>query len=290
MLHVQESVNHGNILLANMIPGPIIHPQPSTSNSRSAKVIGQLQATLDNLQNELTTAHTQLDAARQAKRMYESQSHHYLETNQDYRANIQDLMQVLTSKQAVVATTKTASTDLEARVKHLKTEAMTSRKQLEDLRKRELVLENDRNTTVAEKALVERQQNVFRESVGSLENRFERETGSIYRDLELIQQHIYGVTSQSEQWAKCLEKQIRTDIVRRSQQVREIQASRLRLKANTHYFIERVQKDLQRLMESINQSIANQDSPRQTVEKYKKEMEAMSSRINSYATHTSYSG
>ncbi|KAL0074268.1 hypothetical protein J3Q64DRAFT_1772963 [Phycomyces blakesleeanus] len=218
--------------------------------------------------------------------MYESQSHHYLETNQDYRVNIQDMMQILTSKQAVVATTKTSSTDLEARVKHLKTEAMMSRKQLEDLRKRELVLENDRNTTVAEKALVERQQNVFRESVSSLENRFEREAGSLDRDLELVQQHIYRVTIQSEQWAKRLEKQIRTDIVRRSQQVREIQASRLRLKANTHCFIERVQKDLQRLTEGINQSIINKDSPRQTVEKYKKDMEAMSARINSYAAQS----
>lgn len=71
---------------------------------------------------------------------HEKETTNYTNSNKIYRARIQEIMQVLKSKQSILEGTKGSSTQLEFKVKQLKGEALASRRQLEDLRRREQVL------------------------------------------------------------------------------------------------------------------------------------------------------
>ncbi|KAI7861906.1 hypothetical protein BDF14DRAFT_1862495 [Spinellus fusiger] len=264
----------------------VVYPQPSLSTPlRTVKVIEQLQSTYDQLENKILLIQSQLTSIREAKSSHEAQSQHFLTTNQDYRANIQELMQVLHSKQLIVTTTKTTSTQLEAQVKQLKTQALSSRQQLQDLFKKETLLEQDRNTTVTERTCVEQQQKVLRMSVQALFHRYDCETHSprLAHDLALVQHQIQTLTSQTQLWTQTLENQVKQETARRKEWVGRIERNDSRLRATTQTFVVCVLKELELLRREMESFCGLWD--RRTLDQWRNGVQCLVLRINVYVAN-----
>ncbi|KAI9268066.1 hypothetical protein BDA99DRAFT_558247 [Phascolomyces articulosus] len=282
MLHVQEST-HSSLLLAPMLTPPSVHPQPTTSTSaRTTRVVEQLQDTLDNLQKELISTRSQLETARQAKAQSELDAHNYVESNKKFRGDIQVLMQTLEGKQQILDSTKKSSMTMEAQVKKLRDEALASRKKLEELRRKEQVLERDRNAAVAEKEQTERQHIVLKESVQRLETRFEREVAGLRQDLSLVQSQVQLMSERSQLIATLSEQKIKQCAAERKELIAGLQAMRGQMQDNLQCFVQQMRTELAPLLDHVNQSSSTIKDFEYSVLRCRGEVNGLVARIRAY--------
>ncbi|KAI7883215.1 hypothetical protein K492DRAFT_159723 [Lichtheimia hyalospora FSU 10163] len=288
MLQVQES-SHSTLLLAPMLTPPAsVHPQPTTSSSsRSTRVVEQLQDTLNGLQKELVSTRLQLETARQTKAQSEIDAQNYVESNKQYRHDIKGLMQVLESKQELLDTTKRSSMAMEAQVKKLRDEALASRKKLEELRRKEQVLERDRNAAVAEKEQTERQQIVLKQAMESLATRFEREVCGLRQDLDSVQHQVQVMADGSETIARTVEAKIQQCTQERKMLITRMQTLRSHMQGNLQQFVDQMHAEIQPLLRSVNQSASTTKDFEYSVLKCRGEVNGLVARIRAYTAEAS---
>ncbi|KAI9490933.1 hypothetical protein BDB00DRAFT_960437 [Zychaea mexicana] len=281
MLHVQES-SHSTLLLGPMLTPPV-HPQPTTStSSRTTRVVEQLQDTLDNLQKELISTRSQLETARQAKAQSELDAHNYVESNKKYRTDIQGLMQTLEVKQQVLDTTKKSSMAMEAQVKKLRDEALASRKKLEELRRKEQVLERDRNVAVAEKEQTERQHIVLKESVARLSTRFEREAAGLRQDLTSVQDQVSLMSERGKLIAQLSEQKIKQCAAERKELIAGLEIMRVKMQENLQRFVQQMRAEIGPLLDDVNQSTSTTKDFEYAVLRCRGEVNGLVARIRAY--------
>ncbi|ORY93088.1 hypothetical protein BCR43DRAFT_496306 [Syncephalastrum racemosum] len=266
-----------------MLPTPALHPTPSSSSSsRSTRVVEQLQDTLETLQKELVSTRAQLHAARQTKSQCEREAHDYVESNKQFRKDIQGLMSLLESKQKLLDDTKKSSMAMEAKVKQLKNEALGSRQKLEALRRREQVLERDRDAAVAQKCQTERQQIVLRSSIKTLEHRLEQEVASLRHDLHHIRDQAATVSDQSRRVAQDTEAKIKTCTTARDQLLHRALVLRKDQEDNFSNFVNEIQAKLQELLQAVDRSKADTQSVDYAAHKCRGEVNGLVARIRAY--------
>lgn len=179
--------------------------------------------------------------------------------------------------------------EMEAQVKKLRDEALASRKKLEELRRKEQVLERDRNAAVAEKEQTERQQIVLLESIKSLESRFEREVAVLRRDLAVVQSYISEVSERSARVAREIEQKIEQQVAARRQLIEHLETVRKKMQANLHQFVEQMRAELQPLLDDVNRSTAHTKDFEYAVIRCRGEVNGLVARIRAYTAEASSS-
>ncbi|RCH77500.1 hypothetical protein CU098_004066, partial [Rhizopus stolonifer] len=246
MLYVQESFAHSSSLLMSP-PMTISQPQPL---SPSLKMVDQLTSKYESVQRELAATQIQIESARQVKLQYEKEASNYTNNNKAIRNHIQETMQILESKQKILERTKGSSLALENKVKQLKNQAMTSRAQLEDLRKREQVIQHDRDSALKEKKHLEHQQFLLRDSVKQLRARCDREAALLKKDYGLLVEQINYIKEKSE----CTMELIEIKLLKRRQTMEHLANTKEQFKLNTEGFVHQVRVQLQALKTEIERS------------------------------------
>ncbi|KAI8970018.1 hypothetical protein BDF20DRAFT_915895 [Mycotypha africana] len=259
-------------------PVSVIIPQPSTS-SRSTKVIEHLSDKYEFIQKEIASTKSQLDLMRQAKLQFDTEAINHANSNKIYRVKIKEVMQVLESKQKLLDGTKGTSVQLESRVKQLKDEALASRRQLEDLRKRELVLEHDRDMAIKERNQTKQKQQSMQDSVEQLRIRHEREVTALQNDQTLLSDHARYLTERNERLVKLVTMKMNT----RQQSIEHLTKLKVQLQTNTAAFVKEIDVALQTLKFIAEQSIS--ESRNYTVAAYqcRSEVNALFARIKAIA-------
>ncbi|ORZ17207.1 hypothetical protein BCR42DRAFT_374349 [Absidia repens] len=256
-------------------------PQPSksSSNSRSNRVIEELQETWDTLQKDLVTIKAQLDSAREAKKNNEQQSKEYVQSNQECRIHIQELMELLESKQQSLDLTKQQSVELENQVKQLKTDALTSRKHLDDLKKRETQLGQDRDAAVLAKARVEQQQKVLQQSIQDMDNRFIKEQQMLKKELDTIQRQLEQVSTRNQLIAEMMVANVENETEARQELIRQVGIQQKDYGQATGLFVDRIRSELQTLLdEATSLGYLSQE-----VKQCQDEVNGLVQRIQSYS-------
>lgn len=159
-------------------------------------------------------------------------------------------MQVLESKQKALEGTKGSSNQLELKVKQLKDEALASRRQLEDLRRREQVLEHDRDVAVKEKNQTKQKQNLLQGSIEQLRVRYEREIALLAKDHSVLIEQSKYITERNE----CMAELISLKLAQRKNYIENLTMMKKQLQVNTSNFVENVRSHLQALKTEIDQS------------------------------------
>ncbi|KAG1254056.1 hypothetical protein G6F68_011040 [Rhizopus microsporus] len=249
MLHIQESFAHNSSLLMSPPITVVVQPQPSTS-SRTNKVAEQLNYKLDVTQKEIASIRNQLETIRQTKAQNEKDTQYYTSSNKILRTRIKEIMQALESKQKSLDETKRASSELELKVKQLKDEALASRRQLEDLRRREQVLEHDRDVAVKERNQLKRKQNLLGDSVEQLRDRCEKEMVSLRKDHSLLVEQAKLITERNELMMELVHKKLK----QRRQQTDNIALVKRQLRTNISAFVSHAKSLLDALKLDVEQS------------------------------------
>lgn len=249
MLHVQESFVHTSNLLMTPPITVMVQPQPSSS-SRSNKVVEQLSGRLESIYLDIAATRQQLETIRQNKLQHEKDITNNTNSNKVCRTRIKEIMQVLESKQKALEGTKGSSNQLELKVKQLKDEALASRRQLEDLRRREQVLEHDRDVAVKEKNQTKQKQNLLQDSIEQLRVRCEREIALLAKDHSVLIEQSKYITERNE----CMAELISLKLAQRKNYIENLTMMKKQLQVNTSNFVENVRSHLQALKTEIDQS------------------------------------
>ncbi|KAI9018610.1 hypothetical protein CLU79DRAFT_837197 [Phycomyces nitens] len=266
-----------------MLSTPAIPITLSASSSRSTRVISQLNETWENVQKELATAKSQYEALCAAKKQNETDALAFAESNTVYRANIQQLMQVLESKQQVLDNTKGSSQDLEAEVKRLKDEAMQSRKQLEDLRKKEQVLALDRDRAVAAKDQVQRQYDVLRESLVGLDSKCERQVAGLKHSLGSVHLQMKQMMEDTHAATEWLEEEIQAHAVERGHSIRALEDIESQMGGAGKVYVDEIQQELQQLLDNLALHSSHTEDWKQAVEQCRGQVSGLVHRIREYS-------
>ncbi|KAI8090472.1 hypothetical protein BDF21DRAFT_357030 [Thamnidium elegans] len=248
MLHVQESFHNSNLLMSPPMT-VIVQPQPSNS-SRSNKVVEQLNGKLELVYREIASTRLQLESICQTKLQHEKDTVNYTNSNKIFRTRIKEIMQVLESKQKVLEGTKGSSSQLELKVKQLKDEALASRRQLEDLRRREQVLEHDRDVAVKEKNQMKQKQSLLQDSIDQLRIRCEREMALLQKDHSILIEQARNITDKNENMIELITFKLK----QRRQHIESLALMKRQLRSNTETFVENVRTHLQALKTEIQDS------------------------------------
>ncbi|EPB89255.1 hypothetical protein HMPREF1544_03879 [Mucor circinelloides 1006PhL] len=248
MLHVQESFINSSLLMTPPMT-VIVQPQPSSS-SRSNKVIEQLSNKYELIQKDLAATRAQLEIMRQTKLKHEKDTINYTNSNKVYRNRIKEIMQVLESKQKALEGTKGSSSQLELKVKQLKDEALASRRQLEDLRRREQVLEHDRDVAVKEKNQIKYKQHVLQDSIDQLRVRCDREVALLQKDHSILIDQARYITERNEHMIELISLKLK----QRRQHIEHLALMKRQLRSNTEAFVQDVRNHLQALKTEIDES------------------------------------
>lgn len=227
----------------------MVQPQPSSS-SRSNKVVEQLSGRLESIYLDIAATRQQLETIRQNKLQHEKDITNNTNSNKVCRTRIKEIMQVLESKQKALEGTKGSSNQLELKVKQLKDEALASRRQLEDLRRREQVLEHDRDVAVKEKNQTKQKQNLLQGSIEQLRVRYEREIALLAKDHSVLIEQSKYITERNE----CMAELISLKLAQRKNYIENLTMMKKQLQVNTSNFVENVRSHLQALKTEIDQS------------------------------------
>ncbi|ORZ18138.1 hypothetical protein BCR42DRAFT_350697 [Absidia repens] len=173
-------------------------PTRSSSYSRTTRVIEELQVVWDALQKDLVSVRSQLESAREAKKMHDQQSKSYVESNQECRHHIQALMALLESKQQGLQQTKQVSTTLETQAKQLKDAAVDARAQADTLKKQETQLGQEKETTMLAKARVVQQHKVLHQALQQLDQRAHHEHTQMKKQLAMVQSQLDQVIARNQ--------------------------------------------------------------------------------------------
>ncbi|KAL0080149.1 hypothetical protein J3Q64DRAFT_1752933 [Phycomyces blakesleeanus] len=266
-----------------MLSTPSIPITLSASSSRSTRVIGQLNETWEKIQKEVATAKSQYEALCAAKQQNENDAIAFAESNTVYRANIQQLMQVLESKQQVLDNTKESSQELEAEVKRLKDEAMASRRQLEDLRKKEQVLEQDRDRAVAAKEQVQRQYDVLRESLVGLDSKCERQVAGLKHSLGSVHLQMKQMMEDTHVATEWLENEIQNHAAERAHSAQVLEEVHSKMNEADKVYVDEIQQELQQLLDNLTLHSSHNEDWKQAVEQCRGQVSGLVHRIREYS-------
>ncbi|CAO3678144.1 unnamed protein product [Rhizopus stolonifer] len=227
-------------------------PRSASSNSRTTRVLEELQGNLENIQKELENTKAQLESVRDAKDQHERDNEDYIESNKNLRAEIQEVVQVLGSKQQLLDDSKKTYTASENKVKQLKEEAAAARKELDDLKRREHTIEKECRTVENLKEKLVQQNKLLEQSVAQHQAEFSQEMEAQRELLASIQQEIERLKSSD------MDDLIKTKMEEQAKERRNIVENMKRVEQeiefNTKAFIEQVKKEL---LDVINGLVAD---------------------------------
>lgn len=241
-------------------------PRPASSSSRSTRVLEELQENLENIQKELENTKQQvnnnnifkvspshmyqLQVARDTKEQYEKENQSFIESNKQLRAEIHEVMQVLESKQQLLDDTKKQYLSNENRVKQLKDEAMAARKELDDLKRRELMIEKERRTVEILKEKLSQQSKLLDQSVTRHQTEFDKEIQAQKELLESIQQETQRLKSLNI--ADIVKEKVEKQASERKRLIEDLKRVEEEMEENTQSFIEQIKSDLTALLNHVD--------------------------------------
>ncbi|KAI7857683.1 hypothetical protein BDC45DRAFT_566133 [Circinella umbellata] len=206
-------------------------------NSRSGKVLVQLQQQWETIQKELASTQQQLQVAKEAKKQNTLQAQEYAESNTQYRSEIQTLMRSLDSKQQQLNGTKKSSQSMETEVKKLKHEAHVARKELE------AALEKHRNAE-EEHARLAQHYKILNESMTSGP---QREVDCLRHELQVVKAQLAIMTERCHLLTKLCESRAYQWAEEQRDKIGELQKMRDQVQETNQKFVERVREELQML-------------------------------------------
>ncbi|EIE76376.1 hypothetical protein RO3G_01080 [Rhizopus delemar RA 99-880] len=212
-------------MLQTSLPRNHMLPRSISSSSRSTRVIEELQDNLENIQKELENTKIQL------------------------RADIQEVMQVLESKQQLLDDTKKIYALNESKVKQLKDEAMAARKELEDLKRREHLIEKERRALQTMKEKMVQQNDTLQQSIRKQQAEFDRELQAQEELLQSIGQEIERLRSLNV--TEIVKEKMEHQAKERKRLVKEMKQVEEALDLNTRAFIQQVKKELTEFMNQV---------------------------------------
>jgi DNA repair exonuclease SbcCD ATPase subunit len=241
-------------------------PRPASSSSRSTRVLEELQENLENIQKELENTKQQvnnnyifmtfpshiyqLQVARDTKEQYEKENQSFIESNKQLRAEIHEVMQVLESKQQLLDDTKKQYLSNENKVKQLKDEAMAARKELDDLKRRELMIEKERRTVEILKEKLSQQSKLLDQSVTRHQTEFDKEIQAQKELLESIQQETQRLKSLNI--ADIVKEKVEKQASERKRLIEDLKRVEEEMEVNTQSFIEQIKGDLTALLNHVD--------------------------------------
>ncbi|KAI8335203.1 hypothetical protein BD560DRAFT_414126, partial [Blakeslea trispora] len=224
-------------------------PRSTSSSSRTTRVLEELQESLEVIQKELENTKIQLLTVKENKEQSEKENEEFIESNKQLRADIQEIMQVLESKQQLLDSTKKSSLGTENRVKQLKDEAMAARKELDDLKRREHTIEKERRTIDLLKEKQLQSQKTLEQSVAQSKAEFAKEIQSMEMELASVQDQIKTLKQKdmAAEAKEIVEKQAkeRQGLIQKYHQVQK------EIEANNQQFVELVKQELKDLMDQL---------------------------------------
>ncbi|KAI8644027.1 hypothetical protein BD408DRAFT_384549 [Parasitella parasitica] len=201
-------------------------PRPASSSSRTNRVFLELQENLESLQKDLENT-----------------------KGQKLRSDIQEVMQILESKQELLDSTKQTYVCTENKVKQLKDEAMEARKELDELKRRELTIEKECRTIRSQMEKQLQHQKTVEQRVAQSQAEFDKEIQALKLELTSIQQNIEVIK------AKDIAKEVQ-DIIKRQTQERELwikdfERIQKEIEANSQEFLQEIKQELVDLMKHL---------------------------------------
>ncbi|ORX61538.1 hypothetical protein DM01DRAFT_1404319 [Hesseltinella vesiculosa] len=233
-------------------------------STRSDRVLEQLQDTWESLQKDLDAAQAQLTTVKDAKAKSDQQGKDYVESNQDCRSHIQQLMKVLETKELALEHTRQQSSHLEDKVKELKEEAMASRKQMEALKKQEQQLARDRDQAVSARNLVAQQKQALQQAIDHMDSRSNLERTALMSELKKLQ-HLVQQTYQQYQWSLDLlaqppqQQQDQQDDPEQQKYLDQVKSLQQKQHDLTQSLVQDIELQVGSLLDNLNQSTTLQD-------------------------------
>lgn len=160
-------------------------------------------------------------------------------------------MGLLETKQHSLDGTKEQSGGLETQAKKLKDDAMMSRKNLNDLKKRESRLVQDRDAAVLAKTRVEQQQKILRQSVHDLDKRLRQEQHRLKRELDQLQR-LVGLVTDGNQWmADAMVSNMENETLVRQEWIQQVSVQQQHQDEVAILFVARIRSELQLLLNQV---------------------------------------
>ncbi|KAI8099853.1 uncharacterized protein BX664DRAFT_322264 [Halteromyces radiatus] len=254
------------------------------SNSRSNRVIEELQDTWEILQKDMISTKVQLESLREAKIKNENDGKEYVQSNQECRTHIQELMELLETKEEALDYTKKQSQELEAQVKQLKDDALMSRKTLDELKKKETQLGQDRDAAVLAKLRVKQQQKILEQSLQDLDKRYQHEQQCLKKELISIKKQLEQTLLRNQWFADIIINHVENETETRQQWISQVNIQQQQQIRTTQLFVDRIKAELQTLLDSIE--LGNQNEKKdmdQEVKLCQDEVSGLVQRIQSYS-------
>lgn len=201
-------------------------------------------------------------------------------------------MGLLETKQHSLEVTKKQSGGLETQAKKLKDDALMSRNNLDDLKKRESRLVQDRDAAVMAKTRVEQQQNILRQSVHDLDKRLGQEQHRLKRELDQLQRLVGLVTDRNQWMADVMVSNMENETIVRQKWIQQVSVQQQHQNEVAVLFATRIKSEMQLLLEQVA-AIGHGDSNRlgavdtldldQKVQQCKADVCGLVHRIQSYS-------
>ncbi|KAI8067006.1 uncharacterized protein B0P05DRAFT_553193 [Gilbertella persicaria] len=226
-------------------------PRSASSSSRTTRVMEELQDNLETIQKELENTKIQLLTVKENKEQSEKENEEFIESNKQLRADIQEIMQILESKQQLLDSTKKTSMGTENQVKQLKDEAMAARKELDDLKRREHTIEKECRTIELLKEKQLQNKKTLEQSVAQSQAEFAKEIGALEMELASVQDQIQALKQKdvAAEAKQMVEKQAkeRQALIQHYKQIQE------QIESNHQQFVDLVKQELKELMEQVTE-------------------------------------
>ncbi|OZJ05257.1 hypothetical protein BZG36_02296 [Bifiguratus adelaidae] len=157
----------------------------TASTLRTIKVLEEVNVELNRILNDISTTASQLQQAQASQAHHESQLALNVVSNKEIRAQIAELLEVLEQKDRDLAVARSNTTSVEATVKSLREEALSSRKTLENLLQVEKPLEDDKDRVDSLNTKAENEIAALDHSVTLLQQHYEREEIDMQQELHM---------------------------------------------------------------------------------------------------------
>lgn len=159
-------------------------------------------------------------------------------------------MQMLESKQQLLDSTKLTSVNTENRVKQLKDEAISARKELEGLKRRENTIEKECHAVQLEKEKQIQQQKAFEDSVAQTQAEYDKELSELHAELASIEGNIQRMKEKDieKDVKELMEKQVKE----RQEVIKNFENIQKEMELNNQNFIIQVKQELVQLLNQLS--------------------------------------
>ncbi|KAG0742411.1 hypothetical protein G6F62_006078 [Rhizopus arrhizus] len=239
-------------MLQTSLPRSHTLPRPSSSsgNSRTTRVIEELQGKLEKIEQQVEKTKKQLQTVRETKEQYERENEEYIESNKQLRSEIGEVMQILGSKQQLLDDSKKTYSANENRVKQLKDEATAARKELDDLKRRESTIEKERRTVENLREKIVQQTSLLSQSVTQHQAEFDQEMDTQKKLLASVRQEIDRLKT-TDVDEDVIKARMNEQAKERMRLVKDLKRVEEEIEVNTKAFIEQVKLELFDLLNKL---------------------------------------